>query len=272
METIIFEQNLDLKPSITIEDEFPLTRRQGSASSCTCFAVVSAVEYILKQSRVLNQECILSERFLYYMTRELSGETPTQDLGCYIEKALEAAKTYGIATEEMCPYYSSKFSSFFGYGNITEAPSRDARKEALKYRISTASQIIPTIYQLKVALQAKFPVVGVIRFSDSTFSLRASWFTGVARKTPHPPKYAHAVVFVGYDDIKQRFKFRNTWDDFVMHWGDHGYGYIPYELVDSLISSAFIISSVASIKQQKCYLISLQSYLTGPKFEVFESK
>lgn len=272
MDTIVFGRDLELKSWTTIEDDFPLTRRQGFASSCTCFAVVSAVEYILKQSRVLNQECVLSERFLYYMTRELSGETPDQDMGCYIEKALEAAKTYGIATEEMCPYYSSKFKSLFGYGNITEAPSQEAKKQALKYRISTASQILPTIYQLKVALQANFPVIAVIRLSDSTFSFIASRFTGVARKTPHPPKYAHAVVFVGYDDTKQRFKFRNTWDDFLMHWGDHGYGYVPYDLVDSLISSAFIIASVASIKQQKRYLISLQSYLTGPKFAVLESE
>src|SRR5262249_56575528 len=36
----------------------------------------------------------------------------------------------------------------------------------------------------------------------------------------------HAVCIVGYDDQKRQFKFINSWGT---GWGDHGYGYLPYD-------------------------------------------
>ena len=38
----------------------------------------------------------------------------------------------------------------------------------------------------------------------------------------------HAVVAVGYHNPSRRFVIRNSWGT---GWGDHGYFYMPYELL-----------------------------------------
>ena len=45
----------------------------------------------------------------------------------------------------------------------------------------------------------------------------------------------HAVVCVGFDDIKQVWIMRNSWG---INWGDRGYFYLPYlYLLDSHLST-----------------------------------
>ena len=47
----------------------------------------------------------------------------------------------------------------------------------------------------------------------------------------------HAILGVGFDDMTQRFKFRNSWGP---TWGDGGYGYIPYAyLTDQNLATDF---------------------------------
>lgn len=253
-----FKAGVVLSRSATIEDDFPIARRQGHNLSCGCFAVVSAVEYVLKQSKILSREYILSERFLYYMARRLQGFKPDDDLGTTIEYVLDAAFRYGVATEKSCPYYSNMLYALLGFSNICEKPSERAFAEASHFRISAFKKINPTIYNLKVALSVKFPVIVVFHFSESTFNLTSAYYTGVAHVTAHKPTQQHACVLVGYNDETGMFKFRNTWDGFLFHWGDHGYGYIPYRFVKYMIVSAFIVSAVKSSKAGKQYLISLK--------------
>ena len=40
----------------------------------------------------------------------------------------------------------------------------------------------------------------------------------------------HAILFVGYDDSKSLFKFKNSWGT---SWGHNGYGYLPYKYFTS---------------------------------------
>lgn len=42
------------------------------------------------------------------------------------------------------------------------------------------------------------------------------------------PIGAHALTLVGYDDKTEQFKFANSWGP---HWGDKGFGYLPYDYV-----------------------------------------
>ena len=47
----------------------------------------------------------------------------------------------------------------------------------------------------------------------------------------------HAVMAVGYDDVKRVFIVRNSWGPF---WGAKGYFYMPFEyLIDSNLSDDF---------------------------------
>jgi C1A family cysteine protease len=62
------------------------------------------------------------------------------------------------------------------------------------------------------------------------------------------PKYndtvlgGHAVVCVGYDDIKKVWIMRNSWGTY---WGDKGYFYLPYAYLtnDDLTSDLWIIKN-----------------------------
>ena len=53
----------------------------------------------------------------------------------------------------------------------------------------------------------------------------------------------HAILFVGYDDSKQLFKFKNSWGT---SWGDNGYGYLSYKYFTS-----GNVSEVWTVSQQK---------------------
>lgn len=49
---------------------------------------------------------------------------------------------------------------------------------------------------------------------------------------------AHSITVIGYDDAKGRFTFANSWGT---TWGDKGYGYVPYEALDSRPFEAWVV-------------------------------
>ncbi|NKB33132.1 MAG: hypothetical protein GKR91_08545 [Pseudomonadales bacterium] len=49
----------------------------------------------------------------------------------------------------------------------------------------------------------------------------------------------HAMLVVGYDDVKRQFKVQNSWDK---TWGDRGYGYIPYDWMENYSWSSWAAS------------------------------
>ena len=53
----------------------------------------------------------------------------------------------------------------------------------------------------------------------------------------------HAIVIVGYDDEQKRVKFVNSWG---AGWGDHGFGYLPYDYVTKYMSDAWTFKATAS--------------------------
>lgn len=92
------------KPTCTLDLNFISHKSQGLASSCTCFSIVIAITYIMKRCKSLKSNQSLSERFLYYISRQGIG-IEDQDKGIDIGYSLKAAYEYGIATENICPYY-----------------------------------------------------------------------------------------------------------------------------------------------------------------------
>ncbi len=56
--------------------------------------------------------------------------------------------------------------------------------------------------------------------------------TGVVSMPKKDETYlgGHAIMAVGFDDIKQTFTVRNSWGK---DWGDSGYFYLPYEYMTS---------------------------------------
>ena len=237
---ISFKSGYSLPLTQNIEINLSLTKRQGNISSCACFAVITAIEYVLKQSKYLPHNYELSEKFLYYITRKYKNITG--DLGVDIESVLFLSKQYGIASEHLFPYYASIWDTIIGYSNIDQIPNKSIYYDAERYKIKSYFPLQITQYNLQFALKSMFPVICVITFSTQSFSFMSHLYTGKLHKSGLPLDKQHGCILVGYNQFG--FKFKNTWDGFLFHWGDHGYGYIPYELTDSVILKAWIISGV----------------------------
>ena len=45
----------------------------------------------------------------------------------------------------------------------------------------------------------------------------------------------HALCLVGYNDERRELKFINSWGK---DWGDHGYGYMPYDYADRFVTES----------------------------------
>jgi len=166
---------------------------------------------------------VFSERFLYYVSRvKQSSIAPTRNVGVFLRDVLKTLVTYGICKEENCPFYiDSKFP-------ISAAPSEASYVEAKNFQILEYARIPENKPEdilgiVKRVLAAEYVFVG-------GFQCFTNIFTGNVGFIPMPskrdlPTGGHAVLFVGYDDVRGVVKFKNSWGP---EWGDNGYGYLPY--------------------------------------------
>lgn len=192
---------------------------QGEMGSCTAFACVGLMEHVYRKCGLTIPDDLLSERFLYYVTRVNIEKGPANDdSGAYIRDVLKAMNKFGVCLEKCMPYNM----------NYSEVPSRKAYTQALNYQIISYTTIqinsaspSTTLKQLKTLLSSGNPFVGgVICYSN--------FFDDTNGLIPLPKGQmigGHALLFVGYDDASQVFKFKNSWGT---EWGDNGYGYLPY--------------------------------------------
>lgn len=194
---------------------------QGELGSCTAFASVGAMEFLHKRFGGSKVEDMFSERFTYYATRVNVLKWTPDDSGAYVRDAVKSLVKHGTCLEKT-----------FVYNNdFRTAPSQPAYAEALKYQALSYAKFedgkSPTerrqlIEVLKANLDAGLPIIGgFICYSNIWNAVR-----GVI-----PPRNGqiiggHAILIVGYDDVKRQFKFKNSWG---AGWGDRGYGYLPYD-------------------------------------------
>jgi C1A family cysteine protease len=198
-------------------------RNSGAEGSTVGFAVADALEYQIKKT--LGKKVTISPRYIYYKARESLGTTD-QDSGATIRDAIMVLRRTGAVAEEVWPYRSGEFRAKPPEGIAT----------AKHYKI-TQSQPINKSTEMKEALQRFGPVVGGVVLYESSTSPTNGVIPMPAAK--ERVQGGHAVCFVGFDDAKKQFKFRNQWGP---NWGDRGYGYFSYEYVDRFLSDAWAIS------------------------------
>lgn len=195
---------------------------QGSVGSCTAFSSVAMMEYVYKKNGISIPDDLLSELFLYYNTRVLIENTSAySDSGAFLRDTLKAMVKYGICLEKTFPYSS----------NYSLKPNQTSYNEGLNYQVVKYANI-PTsnprtaLNDLKALLQSGNVFIGGVYCYQN-------FFDGVNGNIPLPKGRiigGHAICFVGYDDKKSVFKFKNSWGK---GWGDKGYGYLPYQYLIS---------------------------------------
>jgi len=216
-------RRLFLPDHIDYENEMTPVENQGSEGSCVGFASGAMKEW--QEQKDWGKYINLSSRFIYENARRIDNFPDTAD-GTDIRSAMKILLNKGVCTEACWPYVPRNSGS----------PCGDAETEALKYKIKTFTAI-QGLQDMKSALVNNGPfVIGVVVFD--------SWFEPaveergeipmpskgeVSRYNEHPNEFGgHAICIIGYDDRKNRFKFKNSWGK---NWGSHGYGTIPYDYI-----------------------------------------
>lgn len=197
---------------------------QGSLGSCTAQAGVGLVEYL--ERRALNRHVDGARLFVYKATRNLLGWKG--DTGAYVRTTLQALAKFGVCPERYWPYVISKFDDdppAFCWAYAAQARTlryfrldsyRRSKPELIELIKSLATMGMPTIFGFTVYNFGD---------KDGNFPL----------PEPGDRVYGgHAVMCVGYDDEHKvgeatgALRIRNSWGT---HWGDAGYGWLPYEYV-----------------------------------------
>ena len=185
---------------------------QGQLGSCTANALVGNLEFLLLKDKIPYTD--LSRLFVYYNERAIEG-TVTEDSGAMIRDGVKTLAKQGVCAEAVWPYATGKF---------TVKPTAACYKDGLK-RVITQYARLNTMDDMRNCLAAGYPFV-------FGFSVYSSFMSAVVAKTgdaPMPTKKdtlqgGHAVLCVGYDDVKKKWLVRNSWG---CNFGMKGYFTLP---------------------------------------------
>jgi C1A family cysteine protease len=203
--------------SVDLRKKCPPVYDQGHLGSCTANALSAAFQFDLKKQK--KPDFMPSRLFIYYNERVLI-HTENSDSGAYIRDGIKSMDKQGVCMEKSWPYDIDKF---------TEKPPAKCYKDALKNQIQSYHRLTNVLNQLQACLAEGYPFV----FGFTVFQ---SFMTAEVARTgkmpmPKPSEKVlggHAVMAVGYDDIKRAFIVRNSWGK---AWGDAGYFYMPYAYI-----------------------------------------
>ena len=202
--------------------------------SCTAHALVALLEYNYKRSDPVPEfkgstDDMFSERFVYYVARKsIDRLSPMDDIGTYLKSAIQAGVKYGAALESSFPYLDQSGVCQYNQEPPPEVWAQALNFQTLKYAkvpdVSLGSTGTEMLAVCKRLLDLERPFIG-------GFVCYQNLFSGSNGLIPIPSgriSGGHAILFVGYDDGRRVFKFKNSWG---AGWGDNGYGYLPYEFM-----------------------------------------
>ncbi|BDD79682.1 hypothetical protein [Burkholderia phage FLC9] len=217
---------------------------QDQLGSCTANACAGALEYEENIQAANDNAVCLSRLFLYWNERNLEG-TVDQDSGGEIRDVVKVAAKYGAPLETTWPYNEDKF---------TVKPSLEAYNEGLQHR-ALKYEAVPqdlTAFKHVLAVLNRPILIGITVFdsfeSDETIA------SGVVPMPKHHENCVggHAVLCVGYDDEKQAFLVRNSWNTiYPPAWPgskEKGSFWLPYEYMmnPELAEDFWVITQISS--------------------------
>ena len=196
-------------------------RNQENEGSCVSFATTAAKEY----DEGLNSP-YLSPRFIADRI-QLDA-----DSGAYPRDAMDVLLKEGVCPEECQPYIA----------RVHTDPCLRSGELAKENKIKAYARL-NTLDEMKQYLYERGPFM-------ASFQVTNEWYTPLnGLIVPQGPRIGgHAVCIVGYDDVRQVIKFRNSWG---RGWGANGYGYLPYISVGQYLMDAWSMVDVPEVEEEK---------------------
>jgi C1A family cysteine protease len=205
-----------------------------------------------------------SRLFLYIATRLLMGEQGIGDSGAYIRTTLGAIRLFRVPNENFWPYSDAQDKFDIIPDAWLWALGQNFR--AITYfRLDTSADGNDNIGRIKDYLNNGYAVVFGFYVFESYTDTKTNG--GIF---PFPAKSGgrivenivggHSILIVGYDDNKVSenprdgntktgcFLIRNSWGT---SWGDHGYGWFPYEYFLDKYNGESLADDVWSITSEQ---------------------
>ncbi len=223
----------NLADSVDLRDTCSPVEDQGNLGSCTAQAAIGLVEFF--ERRAFGNYLDASSLFLYKVSRKLAGIHG--DGGATLRDTMKALVLFGVPPETSWPYMEEDFDeepTSFCY-----ALAQNYQAEVY-YRLDSFGTLPDELlHRIKALLFRKLPSM----FGFTCYrSINSSTMTGhiPLPACNEPTVGAHAVVAVGYQDDFEishpmtghittgALCIRNSWGE---HWGDTGYGWIPYDYI-----------------------------------------
>jgi hypothetical protein len=202
-------------PAADLRDLCMDIRDQGQEGACSGFATAAfrEVSHRARTGTALPEH--LSPAYLYARTRIEDGTFPN-DSGASIAEELTALQNYGDCPESAMPYTADP----------TAAPTPADDVAALPYRFPDPVQVdFSQPADIKAALAAQEAVIIGFTVYESFENPDANGLLTLPNTSTEEQLGGHAVLVVGYDDVKQYWIVRNSWGP---TWGAAGYCMMPY--------------------------------------------
>jgi hypothetical protein len=242
-----------LEPSIDLTNDFPPVNSQGDIGSCASWAsVYGARSYLQKKqenytytiNNTLDERRVFSPLFIYNQVK--LRDNRCDSAGSYIIDNLELMKNMGVCKK------STFDPNPYTYQNCDVNPlsNLDAINEAKNFKISSYGWFARygesyrsgyKLLKIKEFLNKGYPVVFGADI-DYTFWTAGGERVGSWKIWNHfdgIPVGAHAMVCIGYNDTLKAIKIFNSWG---VGWGNKGYGWISYSMIDDFIFEAYVLN------------------------------
>lgn len=231
-----------LPVAVDLSSRMPPPGNQGNLGSCvawaTAYAARSYYTSTFEGRSLLNPKNVPSPNYVYHLARERNKECS----GSNVLKTVDVLKKGALSLAEY-PYSTE----------CTGPPAPQVVAKAFDFRVQGYRKVdFNKIDDIKGQLARSNPVLfqfatrpagapptafhnhrGDKTFNDSLIDVRSQ----------DGSKFAwHEMVFVGYDDRRQAFRLLNSWGQ---KWGDRGYAWFSYDLVQRRVREAGVLDVAA---------------------------
>lgn len=188
-------------------------RSQGTCGSCWAFATLTVFE--AAEKIVNNLGFDFSEQHIVNCAKAKGFSGGIEDAGTcqggYMHMVFDYLEEAGAATEDAVPYAAK---------DMTCEPGKATKHKVAAWGFVDQFSSVPSTNKLKASICKHGPAAVAVHVNES-FTMYAG---GVYDDNVNA-SVNHAVVIVGWDDLRGAWLVRNSWGTW---WGEDGYMWIKY--------------------------------------------